>query len=95
MTERLEPPTAESLGLFVFYAPATLVRCDTCPAEVYLVTRRHDGRVACAECWKAAGSPFPQTPATPAQAFEAEQRTHERMKARGGTARHLVNAGKA
>lgn len=95
MTERLAPPTAESLDLFVYYEAADLFRCDTCPNAVHLFVRRQDGRIACADCWKAAGCPFPRAAATDVQVFEAEQRTRERMNARGGTTRHLVQSGKS
>jgi uncharacterized Zn finger protein (UPF0148 family) len=78
-----------------FYDIAWLFRCDTCKRDVHLFARRHDGRIACAECWRAAGSPFPREAVTAAQIFAIEQATRERMKARGGTARHLVQSGKA
>lgn len=70
-------------------------RCDTCPAVVHFFIPRRDGRISCAECWRKAGAPFPREMASDEEIYQREQATRERMKARGGTARHLVNAGKA
>lgn len=50
--------------------------------------------VLCADCWHRVGCPFPRHVATAQESHETEERTRDRMLARGGTDRHLVRSGR-
>lgn len=53
-----------------------------------------DGRRLCLGHWKAEGRPWPRRVAAPGEALDVENKTRERMTARGGTDRHMVRNGR-
>lgn len=61
-----------------------------CGRALQLLTRTKRG-LLCPPCWTDAGSPEPVGDG----AHRQEERTRERMLARGGTDRHLVRTGKS
>lgn len=50
--------------------------------------------VLCATCWNYVGCPWPRHVATAQEAHETEERTRERMLARGGHDRYAVKVGR-
>lgn len=76
------------------FAMADLFACDGC-RRACLLFASFGGRMLCAECWHAKGSPFPRRELTPQEMHAAEIATRERMQKRGGADRHLVRAGKS
>jgi hypothetical protein len=76
------------------WSVAPLFACDRCHEPRHLFAN-WAGRLVCAECWHALGSPFPRRELTPQEMHAAEIATRERMLKRGGADRHLVRAGKS
>jgi hypothetical protein len=68
-------------------------RCGSCDYRRLYAPLR-DG-FACSTCWHALGRPFPRAEPPAELVHEQETQTRDRMNARGGTARHLVRAGKS
>jgi hypothetical protein len=68
--------------------------CDSC-RDPRLLFVSFGGRLLCAECWHAIGSPFPRRELTPQEMIAAEIATRERMQKRGGADRHLVRSGRS